>query len=74
MTYSDPFAASRFRSKAATGPEPLPNTASSPRGLRQSSDPMKVSLPTESYTTGTFWPPVISFTRWAKFSRVYTMV
>ncbi|MNL60994.1 hypothetical protein D3C87_1848600 [compost metagenome] len=33
-----------------------------------------MSLPTESYTTGTPFPSVISRTRWAMFSREVTMV
>ena len=39
-----------------------------PRRCRQSSDRSQVSLPTESYTTRTFLPPVISFNRSTRFS------
>src|SRR3954470_13487709 len=39
-----------------------------PRGERQSSEPMNVSLPTPSYTTGTPLPLVISLTRAIKSS------
>jgi len=52
----------------ATGPLALPKLTIRPKGRRQSSDCSKVSLPTESYTTFTPCPPVISFTRAAKFS------
>jgi VWFA-related protein len=55
-------------SNGATGPEALPKLASRPKGARQSSDFSKVSRPTESYTTFTPRPPVISFTRAAKSS------
>ena len=51
-----------------TGPEALPKLTIRPKGIRQSSEPSKVSLPTESYTTLTPAPPVISRTRSAKFS------
>ncbi|CKT54972.1 Uncharacterised protein [Mycobacterium tuberculosis] len=68
VTYSEPLEASVPRFTGGTGPEPLPNTASRPKGRRQSIEPSKVSLPTESYTTFTPLPPVISFTRAAKFS------
>ena len=49
---------------ASTGPEALPKSTSRPRGCTQSSDFMKVSLPTESYATGTFFPFVISTLLW----------
>ena len=51
-----------------TGPEALPKLAIRPKGCRQSSDLSQVSLPTESYTTFTPLPPVISLTRAAKSS------
>jgi hypothetical protein len=51
-----------------TGPLALPKLAIRPKGRRQSSDLSQVSLPTESYTTFTPWPPVMSFTRAAKSS------
>ena len=46
-----------------TGPEALPKLTISPKGFRQSSEVVKVSRPTLSYTTGTIAPPVICFTR-----------
>ena len=52
----------------ATGPEALPKLAINPNGRRQLRDLSKVSLPTESYTTFTPLPPVISFTRASKSS------
>ena len=54
----------------STAPEDCPKSTMSPRGARQSSEAKKVSLPTESYTTGTISPLVISLTRSTKFSRV----
>ncbi|MNC87970.1 hypothetical protein D3C83_37490 [compost metagenome] len=56
-----------------TAPEALPKLAIRPSGDRQSSESMKVSLPTPSYTTGTPLPLVISFTRSENFSREVTM-
>ena len=52
----------------ATGPEALPKLAMRPKGERQSSDLSQVSLPTESYTTFTPWPLVMSRTRATKSS------
>ena len=46
----------------ATAPDALPKLAIKPNGAKQSSDLSQVSLPTESYTTFTPFPPVISFT------------
>jgi hypothetical protein len=69
VTDSEPFIASSVTSRI-TGPEVVPLLTSVPFFCRQSSEPMKVSLPTESYTTGTFLPPVISLTRSGKFSLV----
>ena len=59
-----------LESNGGVGPEALPKLTIMPSGRRQSRDPTKVSLPIESYTTGSRAPPVISFTRWVKFSRV----
>ena len=56
-------------SKGGTGPEALPKLTMRPSAARQSSEPSKVAFPTESYTTGTPAPPVISRTRFAKSSR-----
>jgi hypothetical protein len=42
--------------------------------MRLSSDASSASLPTESYTTGTPLPPVISRTRFAMLSRDVTIV
>jgi hypothetical protein len=45
---SEPFCAKMPRSTGPTGPEDWPKLTIRPRGRRQSSDFMKVSLPTES--------------------------
>ena len=50
-------------SNGVTFPEALPKLTIRPSGFRQSSEARNVSLPTESYTTGTPAPPVISRTR-----------
>ena len=55
---SEPRDASSDRPKLATGPEALPKLTISPSGARQSSEPVNVSLPIESYTTDTPLPPV----------------
>ena len=65
---SEPRDASSLSENGGTGPDALPKLTISPSGCRQSSEPMKVSLPIESYTTGTFSPLVISLTRSTKFS------
>ena len=57
-----------------TGPEVVPLLTSVPRGCRLSSEAISVSLPTESYTTGTPRPSVISRTRAAMSSRPDTIV
>ena len=49
-------------SKGSAGPEALPKATIVPRRARQRREPSKVALPTESYTTGTPAPPVISRT------------
>ena len=53
--------------------EALPKVTSSPNGCRESSEPAKVDFPTESYTTGTPFPPVSAFTRSGTLSRSYRM-
>ena len=63
MKNSEPRLVSSKGANGGTAPEALPKLTSMPRGLRQASEIWKVSLPTESYTTGTPWPPVISRTR-----------
>jgi len=60
-------------SNGVTLPDELPKLTSSPSGFKQSSEARKVSFPTESYTTGTPTPPVISRTRFAMSSRVDTI-
>ena len=70
VRYSEPLGPSWPGANAGTGPEALPKLAIRPKGRRQSSDLSQVSLPTESYTTFTPLPPVISFTRAAKSSRL----
>ena len=67
-TYSEPLEASKPMSSGSTLPDALPKLATRPNGLRQSSDFKNVSLPTESYTTLTPLPPVMSFTRATKSS------
>ena len=73
VRYSDPFWDRMPMSNGVTFPEAFPKLTISPSGFRQSSEARKVSLPTESYTTGTPAPPVISRTRLAMSSRVETM-
>src|SRR5215203_5374274 len=58
VKYSDPFWARMLRSIGSTAPEDCPKSTS-PRGARQSNEAEKVSLPTESYTTGTMSELVI---------------
>ncbi len=57
-----------------TGPDEVPLLTRVPRTCRLFSEASSVSLPTESYTTGTPLPPVSSRTRSATFSRVVTIV
>src|SRR5690606_42025625 len=66
--YNEPLLFSSARSTPSTGPEALPKLTIRPRGRRQSSEVIQVSLPTPSYTTGSLAPLVSSFTRSATFS------
>ena len=68
MINKEPREANSFNEKGGTGPEAEPKLTKVPKGERQSSEPIKVSLPIESYTTGTPLPSVISLTRSTKFS------
>ena len=70
VTYSEPLGPSEPGAKGGTGPDALPKLAIRPKGRRQFRLPSQVSLPTESYTTFTPWPPVMSFTRATKSSFV----
>ena len=56
-----------------TGPDAVPLLICAPRGCRQSSEACRVSLPTESNTTGTPLPCVILRTRLEITSRDVTM-
>jgi hypothetical protein len=48
VIYSEPRAASSFSENGGTGPDELPKLTISPRGRRQSSERVNMSLPTES--------------------------
>ncbi|MNC70054.1 hypothetical protein D3C76_1712770 [compost metagenome] len=62
--------ASNWGLKPSMGPEAVPTQTIRPRRLRESSDPVKVLLPTLSNTTSTPAPPVRARTRVATSSRL----
>src|ERR671918_47238 len=68
---SEPRVARSSKRTPSTGPEAFPKETIRPRGDKQSREAIHVSLPTESYTTGTPAPSVSARTRLGTSSSRY---
>jgi hypothetical protein len=68
VMYSEPLAPRMPGANGGTGPDGIAEAGQQAEGRSTFRLPSKVSLPTESYTTFTPLPPVMSLTRATKSS------